>query len=113
MSTKTFPSEEVAELFATTVEQLRNWRRLPAEHPRHLGATSVDGKYQYDAQTVIAWMQRPENASYREIVIASFVPDRIRDWFDPPTSGKTVSPLEPLRWFDSTSTSTNNGNPSP
>lgn len=82
MDTKTFPSEEVAELFGVNPETLRNWRRLEPDHPRHLGATLVDGKYRYDANTIIEWMKRPENSTYREIVIASFVDPVVRGWFD-------------------------------
>lgn len=79
---KTFPSEEVSDLLGVPVEQLRNWRRLKPDHPRHLGATLVDGRYMYDANTVIVWLNHPENVAYREVVLASFVPDTIRDWFE-------------------------------
>lgn len=84
MDTKTYPTEEVAELFGTTAEQLRNWRRLPDDHPRHLAASCVDGRYRYDAISILEWMNRPENTTFREVVIASFVNPVIRDWFERP-----------------------------
>ena len=81
MDTKTFPAEEVADLLGTNVESLRNWRRLKPGHPRHLGATLVDGRYQYAASDILTWLNHPENVAYKELVLASFVPDNIREWF--------------------------------
>ena len=100
MDTKRFPAEETADLLGTNVESLRNWRRLPAGHPRHLGAMLVGGRYMYDANVILAWLNRAENVAYKELILASFVPDGVRDWFDRHTryqqqATQTEGPAQP------------------
>ena len=83
MTTTTYHDpEEVAELFGVNAETLRNWRRLESDHPRHLGAQLVDGKYQYTPDAIIEWLGRPANATFKEYILGSFAPDHIRKLFD-------------------------------
>ena len=78
MTAKLLSPDDVSQLVGCAITDLRNWRRLPPEHPRCLASVKVDGKHQYEVATVEAWLERPENKLYAEHVIAAFVPDEIR-----------------------------------
>lgn len=75
---KLFTPAEVADLLGCERHDLRNWRHLPADHPRHLTSTVVGCRHHYTAATIFDWLNRPENSNYREVVLASFCPPEIR-----------------------------------
>lgn len=51
-------STELADFLAVTIHDLKNWRRLAPEHPRHLPSTIIAGRHVYDPDEVVAWLVR-------------------------------------------------------
>lgn len=74
----TFSAAEVADLLGVELHDLKNWRALPDGHPRQLLSAPMPGRHRYEAQAVYEWLQRPTNTRYREVILASFVPDAVR-----------------------------------
>jgi len=75
---KLFTPPEVVDLLGCEHHDLRNWRALPADHPRHLASTVIGCRHHYSADSIFNWLNRPTNHQYREVVLASFVPDAVR-----------------------------------
>ena len=51
-------TNELADFLGASIDDLKNWRRLPADHEGHLPSTLVDGRHRYAPDVVVAWLVR-------------------------------------------------------
>lgn len=51
-------SPELAHLLGCTPADIKNWRRLPADHRRHLPSTVRGGRHYYTPADVVEWLVR-------------------------------------------------------
>ena len=51
-------SAELADFLGCTTDDLKNWRRLPADHDGHLPSTRIAGRHCYDPTVVVSWLVR-------------------------------------------------------
>ena len=60
----------LAELLGVSIHDLRNWRRLPADHPRHIASTVKDCRHHFASPDIIDFLKR--NADMAERVAGLF-----------------------------------------
>ena len=85
---------EVAELLGEPLYSIRNWRRLPDTHPRHL-PTLPDhaGHHQISAANLTRWLKR--NPDMAERVLSLFAPVSLRLALrDTPAADTTDTPID-------------------
>lgn len=92
------PPRTLAELIGCTLLDLRNWRRLPPSHPRHLPAVTTNKRHQYDPVTICTWLQRPSQRRFLNTILAAYSPADVRaQWVQPPALAAAlhVAPSSP------------------
>lgn len=62
----------LAELLGVSIHDLRNWRRLPTDHPRHIASTVKDCRHHFASPDIIDFLKR--NADMAERVAGLFAP---------------------------------------
>jgi hypothetical protein len=73
-------TEQLADLLGVTTHMLGNWAR-----PNILANSTDNPRYlprPYTLAAVAGWLARPANSQYREVVLASLIPDDVRAVFE-------------------------------
>jgi hypothetical protein len=73
-----YTPRQVAELLGEPIHSIRNWRRLPADNPRHLPTTpNADGHHQISQSELAHWLRR--NPDLAERILSLFAPIAVRE----------------------------------
>lgn len=106
MDDKNYSLREVAELIGEPLYSVRNWRRLPADNPRHLPTTPDPlGHHCISRENLARWLRR--NPDLAERILSLYAPPAIRESLLPLARATTladelrgVTPEPSHTWWD-------------